>query len=86
MVLNAGMSVATETWISVSAENLVRHRSGTCFLQAKIGGKKIRKNLGTDNLRQAKTDRDVGWRSCAGKTRLATEAIRQRENYLRVLG
>lgn len=46
-------------WTPVSAENLVRHRSGTYFLQAKINGKKIRRSLKTDNLRQAKVSRDT---------------------------
>ncbi|HVJ45990.1 MAG TPA: hypothetical protein VM511_06345, partial [Luteolibacter sp.] len=53
------MPDASPLWIPVSADNLVRHRSGTYFLQAKLNGKKVRKSLKTDNLRQAKVNRDV---------------------------
>ena len=45
-------------WERVEAENLVRHVSGSYYLQAKIAGKKIRRSLGTSNLRAAKVARD----------------------------
>lgn len=53
------MASKSPIWIAVSAENLIRHRSGTYFLNAKINGNKVRKSLNTDNLRQAKVNRDV---------------------------
>lgn len=36
-------------WQTIAAENLVRHVSGTYYLSAKVGGKKIRRSLGTSD-------------------------------------
>jgi integrase len=44
-------------WSQVG-ENLVKHKAGVIYLSAKVGGKKIRKSLGTDDLRIAKLKRD----------------------------
>ncbi len=46
------------TWESIDAENIVRHRSGTYYLSAKINGKKVRKSLQTKSIRVAKIKRD----------------------------
>jgi len=43
-------------WTQV-AENLVRHRAGTIYLRAKVGGKVIRESLRVDDLRIAKLKR-----------------------------
>jgi len=45
-------------WFPVRAENLVRHRSGTFYVQAMVGGKKIRQSLATKDLKVAKVKRD----------------------------
>lgn len=45
-------------WEKVGAENLVRHRSGNYYLQAMVGGKKIRRGLKTTDIRIAKMKRD----------------------------
>jgi hypothetical protein len=44
-------------WVKVG-ENLVRHPAGKIYLQAKVGGKVIRKSLMTTDLRLAKLKRD----------------------------
>ena len=46
-------------WQSVAAENIVRHKSGNYYLQAKVGGKKIRRSLKTTDLKVAKIKRDA---------------------------
>lgn len=46
-------------WQAVKAENLVRHRAGTYYLQAKVRGKKIRRTLETTSLKVAKIKRDA---------------------------
>lgn len=47
-------------WEKVRAENIVRHAgSGKYYLQAKVGGKKIRRCLHTADLRIAKIKRDT---------------------------
>jgi|GEM_PF-5666143 len=46
-------------WQKINTENMVRHRSGTYYLQAMIGGKKIRRSLKTENLRIGKIKRDA---------------------------
>lgn len=38
--------------------NLVRHKGGTYYLRAKVGGRLVRKSLGTDSIRAARTKRD----------------------------
>ena len=48
----------TSTWQKVAAENLIRNVSGTYYLNAKVGGKKIRRSLDTDRLAVAKLRRD----------------------------
>ncbi|WP_193211423.1 tyrosine-type recombinase/integrase [Luteolibacter marinus] len=48
-----------DVWKSVRAENIVQHSSGTYYLQAKVGGKKIRRSLKTKDLRIAKIKRDA---------------------------
>lgn len=45
-------------WEKVAAENIVRHRSGKYYLNAKVRGRKIRQSLGTENLQVAKIKRD----------------------------
>lgn len=45
-------------WTRVG-ENLVRHRAGTFYLRAKVGGKVIRESLRTRDLTSAKLKRDV---------------------------
>jgi integrase len=45
-------------WAKVG-ENLVRHTGGTIYLRAWIGGKAIRRSLGTSDLRIAKLGRDA---------------------------
>lgn len=50
--------MAGSVWQKVAAENLVRHRGGTYYLNAKVGGKKIRRSLETADLRIAKIKRD----------------------------
>lgn len=45
--------------VKTSAENLVRHRSGKLYLNAKIAGSKVRVSLETDNLKEAKVRRDA---------------------------
>lgn len=46
-------------WEKVSAENLVRHKSGGYYLRAKISGKIIRRSLQTTSLKIAKLKRDA---------------------------
>ncbi len=46
------------TWQKIDAENLVRHKSGSYYLSAKVHGKKMRKSLQTKSLRIAKIKRD----------------------------
>ncbi len=48
----------SETW-SKAGENLVRHRGGTYYLRAWVGGKVIRISLETKDLRIAKLKRDT---------------------------
>lgn len=44
---------------STSAQNIVKHRSGTYYLRATIKGKKIRRKLKSPNLTAAKIERDT---------------------------
>ncbi|MCF7675352.1 MAG: site-specific integrase [Akkermansiaceae bacterium] len=46
------------TWKQIG-ENLVRYRGGTIYLRAKVGGKVVRKSLGTADVRIAKIKRDA---------------------------
>lgn len=66
-------------WESVKAENLVRHKSGIYYLRAKIGGKIIRKSLGSRSLRIAEMKRD----SLMPELRLRADAIKQKEQWTR---
>lgn len=66
-------------WEPVKAENLVRHKLGTYYLRAKIGGKIIRKSLKTKSLRDAKSKRDT----LMPQLRLQAGAIRQGEVWTR---
>ncbi len=46
-------------WVSVKAENLVKHVSGIYYLRAKIAGKVFRRSLSTRKLSIAKLKRDA---------------------------
>lgn len=62
-----------------AGENLVRHRGGTYYLQAKVAGKAIRVSLETDNPRIAKLRRDTrldAMRKAAGKTKGGSDVLR----------
>ncbi|MBK1881007.1 site-specific integrase [Luteolibacter pohnpeiensis] len=52
------MKAVQPVWQRTQSENLIRHRSGTYYLNAKISGKKVRVSLKTDNLKLAKIARD----------------------------
>jgi integrase len=54
----AGMSNTDAIWSKAVASNIIRHRSGTYYLSAMVGSRRIRKSLQTDKLAAAKIKRD----------------------------
>jgi integrase len=72
-------------WEKVAAENMVRHVSGTYYLQAKVGGKKIRRSLRTKDLRIAKIKRDAEMGRLRAALPRAGDSVRTRGDALAVV-